>query len=401
MFNLHLTPEQIEFRDTVRDFVEAEVKPVTLKAERLDLGDRSLPIDVLRKASQLGLRTLALPDDLGGVGADALTSCIVTEELAVGDTDVAAVLAETSALALRLFGTMTDQQRERFGPAFLENDDYHLALACREPGDDSALGINYHRPARGMRLATTATRDSDHWIINGAKDCIANAPIAKLIAVEAQTDKGAALILVPRETPGLTVTDQPEPRWYHGACGQLSLKDCRVPTDNLLGIGGGASDAGRAIPLAQALNLGIGRAAYEAALEYSQLRVQGGRPIVEHQAIGMKLAECALRLDVVRNAIWRAAWAADHPAAFADRSLPDLPLTTIAKVFTAETIYRVAKDAAECFGAMGVMRDMPPQKYIHDAMTCLHTGDGNSDDKLRIAEALVSHRRTQPMLAAE
>ena len=70
-------------------------------------------------------------------------------------------------------------------------------------------------------------------------------------------------------------------------------------------------------------------------------------------------------------------------------------------MFTAETIYRVAKDAAECFGAMGVMRDMPLQKYIHDAMICLHTGDGNSDDKLRIAEALVSHRRAPPMLAAE
>ncbi len=268
MYNLHLSPEQLEFRDTVRDFVEDEVKPVTLKADRLDLSDRTLPVEVLRKASQMGLRTLALPEDLGGVGADALTSCIVTEELAVGDTDVAAVLAETSALGQRLFGAMTPEQRERFGAAFLEDDDYHLALACREPGDDSALGINYHRPAAGMRLATTAVRDGDHWIINGAKDCIANAPIAKLIAVEAQTDKGAALFLIPRDTPGLTVTEQPEPRWYHGSCGQLSLKDVRVPAGNLLGISG-PSNPGRAAPLAQALNLGIGRAAYEAALEYT------------------------------------------------------------------------------------------------------------------------------------
>jgi len=400
MYDLHLSAEQIEFRDTVRGFVDDTVKPVTLNANRLDLSDRTLPVDVLREASRMGLRTLALPEDLGGVGADALTACIVTEELAAGDADVAAVLTETSALGKRLFGAMTEAQRDRFGPAFLEDDDYHLALACREPGDDSALGINYHRSAPGMRLATKATRDGEHWLINGNKDAVANAPIAKLIAVEAQTDRGAALFLVPRDTAGLTVTEQPEPRWYHGSCGQLSLKDVRVPAENLLGLSG-AYDAGRAAPLAQALNLGIGRAAYEAALEYSQLRVQGGRPIVEHQSIGTKLAECALRLDIVRTAIWRAAWAADHPAAFADRSLPDLPLSTIAKVFTAETIYRVAKDAAECFGAMGVMRDMPLQKYIHDAMICLHSGDGNSDDKLRIAEALVSHRRTPPMLAAE
>jgi hypothetical protein len=400
MYDLHLSPEQLEFRDTVRGFVDDVVKPVTLKADRLDLGDRSLPANVLRQASQMGLRTLALPEDLGGVGADALTACIVTEELAVGDADVAAVLSETSALSLRLFSQMSEAQCERFGAAFLEDDDFHLALACREPGDDSALGINYHRDAPAMKLRTTAVRDGDHWVLNGAKDAIANAPIAKLIAVEATTDKGPALFLVPRDAAGLTVTEQPEPRWYHGSCGQLALKDVRLPADHLLGLSG-AMDPGRAAPLAQALNLGIGRAATEAALEYAQLRVQGGRRIVEHQAIGTKLAECALRLDMVRNAIWRAAWASDHPSAFADRSLPDLPLTTMAKVFTAETIYRVAKDAAECFGAMGVMRDMPLQKYIHDAMICLHTGDGNSDDKLRIAEALVAHRPSAPMLAAE
>ena len=399
MYDLHLSAEQLEFRDTVRDFVDDEVKPVTLDARRLDAGDRSLPMAVLRKASQMGLRTLALPEELGGVGADALTACIVTEELAAGDSDVAAVLSGTSALARLLFSAMTPAQRERFLPAFLDDDDCHLALACREPGDDTALGINYHRGAPALRLSTTAIRSGNHWVVNGAKDCVANAPIAKLIAVEAQTDKGAALFLVPRESAGLTVTDRPEPRWYHGACGQVSLKDVRVPAENLLTVE--PSDPGHGTPLLQALNLGIGRAAYEAALEYAGLRLQGGRRLIEHQAIGTKLADIAIRLDMARNAIWRAAWASDHPEAFADRSLPDLPLTTVAAVFTSEAIYRVTKDAAECFGAMGVMRDMPLQKYIHDARICLHTGDGNADLRLRIAEALANHRRGPSMLAAE
>jgi alkylation response protein AidB-like acyl-CoA dehydrogenase len=399
MFSLHLSPEQIEFRDTVRDFVNDEVKPVTLNAQRLDAGDRSLPVAVLRKASQMGLRTLALPEELGGVGADGLTACIVTEELAAGDADIAAVLSETSALGRLLFAGMTQAQRERFLPAFLEDDDYHLALACREPGDDSALGINYHRPAPAMRLHTAAVRNGDHWIINGAKDCIANAPIAKLIAVEAQTDQGAALFLLPRDTSGLTVTEQPEPRWYHGSCGRLSLKDVMVPAGNRLEAHA-PSDPGRVVPLAQALNLGIGRAATEAAMEYAELRVQGGRRLIEHQAIGTKLADCAIRLEMARSAVWRAAWAADHPEATADRSLPDLPLSTIAQVFTSEAIHRVTKDAAECFGAMGVMRDMPLQKYIHDALVCLHTGDGNADARLRLAQAL-ANKRGPSMLAAE
>jgi alkylation response protein AidB-like acyl-CoA dehydrogenase len=123
------------------------------------------------------------------------------------------------------------------------------------------------------------------------------------------------------------------------------------------------------------------------------LRVQGGRRIVEHQAIGAKLAEIAIRLEVARAAVWQAAWASDHPEAIADRSLPDLPLGRIAHAFAAEAVYRAAKDAAECFGAMGVMRDMPLQQYVHDALVCLNAGAGNGDARLRIAEALAGYRR--------
>ena len=100
MFSLQLSAEQIEFRDTVRDFANDVIKPVTLKADRLDLADRRLPMEVLDQASQMGLRALALAEDLGGVGADNLTCCLVVEELAVGDTDVAAVMAETALLSV-------------------------------------------------------------------------------------------------------------------------------------------------------------------------------------------------------------------------------------------------------------------------------------------------------------
>ena len=393
MYNLHLTAEQIEFRDTVRDFVNDEIKPITLNAQRLDAGDRSLPIDVLRKASQMGLRTLALPEELGGVGADALTCCIVTEELAAGDADIAAALAETScARPACCSPAMTAEQRERFRRSW-RTTTIHLALACREPGDDTALGINYHRPAPAMRLATTAIRSGDHWIINGAKDCVANAPIAKLIAVEAQTDKGAALFLVPRETPGLTITEQPEPRWYHGSCGQAVAQGLPGAGRKSPGHERRRSTAGCAVPLAQALNLGIGRAAYEAALEYAGFACRAAAASSSTRRSAPSSPTSRSGSTWRAPPIWRAAWAADHPEAFADRSLPDLPLATIAQVFTAEAIYRVAKDAAECFGAMGVMRDMPLQKYIHDALICLHTGDGNADARLRIAEALASHRR--------
>lgn len=410
MYNLHLSAEQLEFRDTVRDFVAQEIKPVALKPERLEPFERPLLTQILERASQMGLRTMALSEDNGGAGADNLTSCIVTEELAIGDVDVAAVLAETSTLSHILFDRlMTPAQKDRFLPQFLADDHYHLAFASHEPSIDTRIGVTYHRNSTDEPIATKAVRaDNGDWIVDGIKDCVLNAPVAKLFAVvvTAGLDRSGrqdtATLLVPHDAPGLTVREQDQATLRcHGVGGGLVFKNCRVPADNLLRVEGGRAAAlfGGAVergrPQEQALALGIGRAAYEAALEYAQLRVQGGRRIIEHQAIGTKLAEIAIGLEVARNSVWQAAYASDHPDAVADRSLPDLPLQLIAKVFTSGVVYRAAKDAAELFGAMGVMRDMPLQKYIHDALVCLHSGDGNGDAKLRIAEALAGFRRPQ------
>ena len=399
MYNLHLSAEQLEIRDTVRDFVTREIKPAALKADRLDVQDRRLLTAQIDAASQLGLRTLALSEALGGAGADALTSCIVTEELAAGDADIAGVLSETSRLAHLLFDrAMTDAQRDMFLPKFLTGDRFHLAFAGTET--DTRLGVNYHRPMAPEAAAqVVAMKSGSDFIVNGVKHGVANAPVAGLFAVLVDIpSKGAGALLVPADAPGMSVRAH-EKAWHHGACGDVTFKDCKVPAGNLLGHDAaalltGADAVGRGNPLFQALNLGIGRAAYEAALDYAHLRVQGGRPIIEHQAIATKLAEIAIKLEVARAAIWQAAWASDHPAAIADRSLSDLPLTTMTQVFVAETLLKATKDAAEVFGAMGVMRDMPLQKYVHDARVCLHTGDGNSDAKLRIAEAIAGYRRT-------
>jgi alkylation response protein AidB-like acyl-CoA dehydrogenase len=409
MYSLHLSPEQLQIRDMVRDFVAQEIKPRALAPQRLEASAGPILAEALDQASQLGLRTLALSEEAGGAGADNLTCCIVSEELAVGDPDLAAVLAQTSTLAHALFDElMTKEQRARLLPAFLADQRHHLALAEHEAHRDTALGINYHRPqANDARFATVAVRSGDAWIVNGRKDRVIGASQAALFAVRASLgDKGAGTLLVPRDAPGLTVTPSAaDARWQHGACGALVLQDCRVPAENCLAADAALFDhAGRDIPQDAAINLGIGRAAYEAALDYAQLRVQGARRIIEHQAIGAKLAEIAVRLEVARAAIWQAAWASDHPDAVADRSLPDLPLTTVASVFAAEAIYRAVKDAAECFGAMGVMRDMPLHKYVHDARACLHSGAGASEAKLRIAEALARYRRPAApaaVLAAE
>src|SRR5258706_5886145 len=409
MYNLHLPAEQLEIRDTVRDFVAQEVKPIALKSARLEAGERRFPPEIFDKASQMGLRTLSLSEALGGAGVDNLTSCIVTEELAAGDADFATVLAETSTLGQKLFDqAMTPEQRARFLPQFLADDRYHIAWADHEPDNeaDSALGIHYHRAERtAVAVKTTATKQSNgDWVVNGIKNFVANAPLAKLIAVQVKTNpnasgmNGVSTLLVTPGTPGLSIKEHdPASAWYHGTRGELVFKDCSVPAANLLGPEGasppGAYVVGRDIPQFEALNLGIGRAAYEAAIDYAKLRIQGGRPIIEHQAIGTLLAEIAIKLEVARNTVWQAAWASDHPDVYADRSLSGPSLRNVARVVTSQIVHQVALDAAECFGAMGVMRDMPMHKYVRDALICLHSGNGNSDAKLRIAEGVAGYRR--------
>ena len=415
MYDLSLTAEQLEFRDTLRDFVQSEVKPAAIHPDRLQPFDKPLLTDVLGKAAQLGLRTLALSEDAGGAGADTLTSCIVMEEIAAGDVDIAVVLATTSTLGHILFDRlMSSTQRSTFLAKFASNDNYHLALVARDA--QAGVGWTYHRPAvaeGGGELAAVRQSNGD-WVINGSVSMVANAPLAQLFAVQVRTDpkktgmNGVSTLLVPRGAGGLTVRERGAPfttvdgqavtRWHHGAGSEISFKDCHVPAGNLLGKEGqcpfaSGEEAARCAPVMAAINLGIGRAAYEAAVEYAKIRRQGGRNIIEHQAIGTKLADCAIKLELARNMIWKAAWALDHPDAVAGRSVSDLPLHTIARVYTAEAVNEVALLSAECFGAMGVMRDMPLQKYVHDAMVFLHSEETDGAAKLAIAESLAGYER--------
>jgi len=405
MYSLHLTPEQLEFRDTVRDFVEAEIKPTALHPDRLQPFEKPLLADLLDKTSQMGLRTLALSEDAGGAGADSLTSCIVMEELGAGDVDLAAVLGQTSALGHLLFDRlMTPEQKKRFLPKYNEDDRYHLAFAGREAG--AGAGWCYHRPMAAESGADpVAVTQGNDWVINGTLPYVANATISKLFVVQTRTAQGLTALLVPRDTAGLTVREPLKAvgegiRWHHGAGAGVTFKDCKVPADHLLGKDGHSpfaqvGDAARGVTQIAAINLGLGRAAYEAAVDYSKIRRQGGRNIIEHQAIGTKLAECTIKLELARNAVWKAAWLLDHPEAIADRSAGELPYHVIARVYAAEAVNEVALLAAECFGAMGVMRDMPLQKYVHDSMVFLHTDDADGAAKLAVAEAIAGYTRPE------
>jgi len=410
MYELQLTPEQAEMRDTVRDFVNQEIKPAALQPARLEPFEKPLLAKLLGQAAEMGLRTLTLPEEAGGAGADTLTSCLVLEELGTGDPDIAVALAHTSYVGRLAYALATADQRKRLMQDFANNDQCHLALAAYDA--ESALGWSYHRPlAEGGGAGATAAKQSNgDYVIDGAAGMVTNAPIARFFVVQARTDakktgsNGITTFLVPRDTAGLQVGQQPKAtgtsvRWQHGPAAPVSFKSCRVSASAVLGKEGqlsaaAQSHARRALIELAAVNLGLGRVAYETAVDYAKIRRQGGRNIIEHQAIGSKLADCAIRLELARNLIWKAAWIEDHPEA-APITGGELPLHTMARVYTAQAVHEVTLLAAECFGAMGVMRDMPLQKYVHDGMVFHHAEDSDDAAKLRITEAIAGYERAR------
>jgi alkylation response protein AidB-like acyl-CoA dehydrogenase len=415
MYSLQLTDEQREFRDTVRDFVASEIKPAILHPDALQGAAGQLRLDLLGRTAEMGLRALMLSEANGGAGGNCLTACIVAEELAAGDVGIAATLAETWTLAQYLFDTaMSPAQRARFLPAFTADNAFHLAYAGLPAAADSAW--RYHRPFDAPLPAPagiTAVRQAGgDWVLDGESGFVVNAPVAKLFAVQvrAQGSGDTATLLIARDHPGVSVREpheggrgsgpggEPLVKWYHGSGGQIVLAQCRVAAADVLPLPGAGPDAGaargRGSPQAAAMNIGVGRAAFEAAVDYARLRVQGAKPIIQHQAIGTILAKVATKIEVARNMVRNAAWAADHPEAYADRTLSDLPLQTVAAAFTAEAMYEVAEDSAECFGAMGVMLDMPLPKYVHETRVFLHTGRSTAVEHFRIAEAVAGYARS-------
>lgn len=413
MFDLTLTPEQLEMRDTLRDFAEREMKAAAIHPDRLQPFEKPVMTDLLNNAAQLGIRTLALSEEAGGAGADNLTTCIVLEELASGEVDVATILGTTAALGRTLFDNlMNAEQKAKHLKAFVDDDSYHLAFAGSTA--DAGAGWTYHRDAYYDDLVVpTATKQGNEWVINGRIEAVSNAPLAKLFAVQVRTGAGSkgmqglSSFLIPRDTAGFKVADTIKAfggpgntltRWHHGTAAAIEFKDCKVPAANLLGKEGqcpfvdGKLVARNQVAMA-AVSIGVGRASYDAAVDYAKMRRQGGRNIMEHQAIGTKIADCTIKLELSRNMVWKAAWALDHPEAIAGRSLSELPLHVIARVSTAEAVHEVTLLAAECFGAMGVMRDMPLQKYVNDGFIIAHSEDTDGAAKLAIAESVAGFQR--------
>jgi alkylation response protein AidB-like acyl-CoA dehydrogenase len=377
--DFRLTDEQQLLRRTVREFAETEIGPHVMEWDET----QHFPMDLLPKLASLGLMGITFDERYGGSGMTAVDYCICIEELARVCPAIALSVAAHNGLCtshISMFGT--DAQKEQYLPRLVHGEVLG-AWGLTEAGAGS--------DAAGMR--TTAVRQGECWVINGAKTFITHGKIGSVMVVIAVSDRskgsrGISAFIVEHGMPGMSAGKKENKLGMRASdTSEVIFENCRVPPANLLGEEGQGFintlqvlDAGR-IGIA-ALSVGLAQGAYEAARNYSKERRQFGQPIASFQAIQWKLADNATRIEAARLLTYRAAY-------LRDRGVRTTRESSIAKLFASEIAVKAADDCVQIHGGYGFVKDYPAEKYFRD-VKLLTIGEGTSEiQRLVIARQLL------------
>jgi alkylation response protein AidB-like acyl-CoA dehydrogenase len=343
-------------------------------------------MDLLPKLAALGLAGIQFPEEYGGAGMSGIDYCICIEELARVCPAIALSVAAHNGLCtshIALFGN--EEQKRTFLPRLVGGEVLGAwGLTEASAGSDAA----------GMR--TTAVRQGDCWLLNGAKTFITHGRIGGVMVVIAVTDRnkghrGISAFIVEHGTPGMSAGKKENKLGMRASdTSEVIFQDCRIPASRLLGREGDGFintlqvlDAGR-IGIA-ALSVGLAQGAYDAALGYARERRQFGRPIAEFQAIQWKLADTATRIEAARLLTYRAAF-------LKDQGRPMTREASMAKLYASEIAVRAADDCVQIHGGYGFVKDYPAEKYFRD-VKLLTIGEGTSEiQRLVIARRLLQQQ---------
>jgi alkylation response protein AidB-like acyl-CoA dehydrogenase len=374
-----LNDDQRAILATVERFVEEEVTP---RAARLDANpdpEESFSWEIVEKAHEVGIRTMTLSEKWGGLGADSLTTAMVIEELAKGDLGVSVIMAQTLKIAQIMQKALNDKQRARVLPGFASDPRGVLAIGITEPDNAS----NYFLP-HPVPFRTGAERTHGGWIVNGMKHFISNGNRAGHYLLFVQTEKGkpmaegATCFLLERGRPGFSigrVHDKMGERLANNA--ELIFQDCFIPDENVVGaVGKGFNVLAEFFPQSNAYAgasiLGVAGALHEKAIDWAKTRIQGGKPLIEHDGIRAQLAEMRMLIDASRSYIHRACWLADHQEHGWDRTLGALP-----KAMASQSAWKIATWCMEIHGGHGYMKELGVEKLVRDAAAFLHSDGVN------------------------
>ncbi|WP_367114093.1 acyl-CoA dehydrogenase family protein [uncultured Sphingomonas sp.] len=373
-----LTDDQIAIRDMVRAFAQERLRPASAGFEAAG----GYPPDLFRQLGDLGLMGMTAPADVGGAGTDYVSYALALIELAAADGALSTIVSiQNSIMVSGLLKDGSEAQQARWLPRLVSGDAIGaFALTESDAGSDAAA------------IRTTATRIDGGWRLNGAKQFITSGRIAGVAMVIAVTDpaagrKGMSAFLVPTDTPGYVV-DKVEHKLGQAASDTCALRfvDCDVPADALLGEEG----RGYAIALANleagrigiaAQSVGMAQAALDIAVAYARDRRSFGKPIIDHQAVGFRLADLATQLEAARQLVL-------HAAALKDAGEPALTAASMAKLFASEAAERIVSGAIQTLGGYGYLEEFGLARIYRDVRVC-QIYEGTSDiQRMVIARAL-------------
>jgi alkylation response protein AidB-like acyl-CoA dehydrogenase len=373
-----LTEQHEMIRDALRAFSQERLAPNAARWDR----EHHFPKDELKELAALGAFGVAVPEEYDGAGLDYVSLSLVLEEIAAGDGGTSTIISVNNCPVCSIAMTYAnDEQKERFLKP-LARGDMLGAFCLTEP----------HAGSDASTLRTTATKDGDHYVINGVKQFITSGKYADVAIVMAVTDKeagkrGISAFWVPTNTPGYIVARLEEKMGQHSSdTAQILFENCRVPAANLIGEEGmgykialSGLEGGRIGIASQAV--GMARAAFEAALAYAKERTSFGQTLFEHQAVQFRLSEMAMQIEAARQLI-------RHAASLKDAGRPCLKEAAMAKLFATEMAERVCSDAIQVHGGYGYVSDFPVERIYRDVRVC-QIYEGTSDiQKILIARAL-------------
>ena len=376
--NFDLTSEQEMIKRTIRQFADEEVASGALERDRT----KQFPVEVFKKLAEMGIMGLPFPEEYGGGGADTVSFAIVVEELSrvCGSTGITySAHISLGGAPLYLFGT--EEQKQKYLTPICTGESFG-AFGLTEPNAGSDAG--------GTR--TTAKEINGEYVINGNKCFITNASFAKHLALTAVTGKKdgkkeISAIIVPTNADGFTIVDNYEKMGLNSSnTTELVLEDVRVPARNLLGKRGEGFrqflitlDGGR-IGIG-AMAVGIAQGAYEKALAYAKERKQFGKSISSFQAIQFKLADMAMKIELARNMVYKAAWLKDKCRPFSKEA-------AMCKLYASEICMEVTDQAVQIHGGYGYMKEYHVERMMRDAKL-LEIGEGTSEVQRMVISRLI------------
>ncbi len=382
--DFQLTPEQDLFRKTLREFVDKDIRPVAREWEHAG----RYPTEIVDRMKEMGLFGLTVPAEYGGLDVDIVSMALVFDEISRGWMGIAGILGSHTLSCAMIAGHGTDDQKQRYLPE-LATGERRTGIALTEPDAGTDL----------QGIKTRATRDGDEYVVRGTKIWITNARHANPLPVLVKTDpdaqpahKGMSVVLVEQGTPGFEVSGDMGKLGYKGteSC-EVNLNDVRVPVANLLGgeEGRGMQQVLGGLELGRvniaARSVGIAQEAYDQALAYAKERTAFGSPIADFQAVQLKLADMATKLQAARLLTYWAASRADGG------NRVDIE-AGMAKYFASEVALENSLEAMRIHGGIGYSTELDIERLYRDA-PLLAIGEGTNDvQRIVIARGLVEGR---------